>query len=69
MEHVGEAFLRNMMHPLSCRFGLQRVGQVVQGLRSLQEVFAAYGLPFEGIAAVVPGRFPLDSLSNLRYRL
>ena len=64
MEHVREAFVRDVMHPLRCCFALQRVSEVVQGLRSLQQVFAAYGLPFEGVAAIISCGLPLDPLIN-----
>ena len=65
MEHVREAFVRDVMHPLRCCLALQRVGEVVQGLRNLQQEFLAYGLPFEGVAAVISCGLPLDPLSNL----
>ena len=64
VEHIGEAFVSDVVHPLRSRLALQRVRQVIQGLRGLQQVLPAYGLPFEGVAAIIPGRLTLDPLSN-----
>ena len=69
VKHIGEALIGDMMHTLLWCLLLQCVGEVVQGPRSLQEVFATNGLSFKGVAAIVASGLSLHPLGNFRHSL